>query len=88
VSESLADRHRALRDKALRGGQRYLPKLREQNKLTVRERLDDEGWDQFRQEIIPLLDDAYPARADGTTIFPFRRVFIVAQVGGAQRSGG
>jgi acetyl-CoA carboxylase carboxyltransferase component len=40
VSESLADRHRALRDKALRGGQRYLPKLREQNKLTVRERLD------------------------------------------------
>jgi len=40
VSEGLADRHRALRDKALRGGQRYLPKLREQNKLTVRERLD------------------------------------------------
>jgi len=31
VSEGLADRHRALRDKALRGGQRYLPKLREQN---------------------------------------------------------
>jgi methylmalonyl-CoA decarboxylase subunit alpha len=34
------DRHRELRDKALRGGVRYLPKLREQNKLTVRERLD------------------------------------------------
>jgi acetyl-CoA carboxylase carboxyltransferase component len=33
-------RQRALREKALRGGSRYLPKLREQNKLTVRERLD------------------------------------------------
>jgi len=34
------DRHRELREKALRGGVRYLPKLREQGKLTVRERLD------------------------------------------------
>jgi len=33
-------RHRELRDKALKGGTRYLPKLREQNKLTARERLD------------------------------------------------
>ncbi len=30
---------RGLREKALAGGTRYLPKLREQNKLTVRERL-------------------------------------------------
>src|SRR5579872_2647103 len=29
-----------LREKALKGGTRYLPKLREQNKLTPRERLD------------------------------------------------
>jgi acetyl-CoA carboxylase carboxyltransferase component len=39
-------RHRELRDKALKGGTRYLPKLREQRKLTARERLDlllDEG---------------------------------------------
>ena len=39
-------RQRELRDKALKGGLRYLPKLREQNKLTARERLDlllDEG---------------------------------------------
>jgi acetyl-CoA carboxylase carboxyltransferase component len=34
------ERDRELRGKALRGGTRYLPKLREQNKLTVRERLD------------------------------------------------
>src|SRR5213595_3704313 len=34
------DRSRELREKALKGGTRYLPKLREQNKLTARERLD------------------------------------------------
>src|SRR5467141_4704831 len=33
-------RQRELRDKALKGGTRYLPKLREQKKLTARERLD------------------------------------------------
>ena len=40
------ERHGDLRTKALKGGTRYLPKLREQNKLTARERLDillDEG---------------------------------------------
>jgi acetyl-CoA carboxylase carboxyltransferase component len=36
----VTDRQRELREKALRGGTRYLPKLREQNKLTARERLD------------------------------------------------
>jgi len=36
----VTDRQKELREKALRGGARYLPKLREQNKLTVRERLD------------------------------------------------
>ncbi|HEX6489114.1 MAG TPA: acyl-CoA carboxylase subunit beta [Candidatus Dormibacteraeota bacterium] len=34
------ERAQELAEKARRGGQRYLPKLREQNKLTVRERLD------------------------------------------------
>jgi acetyl-CoA carboxylase carboxyltransferase component len=36
----VSSRQRELRDKALKGGTRYLPKLREQNKLTARERLD------------------------------------------------
>ena len=36
----MTERSRELRDKALRGGTRYLPKLREQHKLTARERLD------------------------------------------------
>jgi trans-aconitate 2-methyltransferase len=30
--------------------------------------------------LIPLLDAAYPARPDGKTFCPFRRVFVVAQV--------
>ena len=34
------EHHRELRERALKGGTRYLPKLREQNKLTARERLD------------------------------------------------
>ena len=55
--------------------------------VPVRDRLDEESWQQFRRELVPLLDDAYPARADGTTIFPFRRVFIVVQVGDSRRSG-
>src|SRR3981081_1668029 len=33
-------RHRELRERALKGGTRYLPNLREQHKLTARERLD------------------------------------------------
>jgi len=36
----VSERSRGLRDKALKGGTRYLPKLREQKKLTARERLD------------------------------------------------
>ena len=48
----------------------------------VRSRLTDDAWEQYRQAIIPVLAEAYPARADGTTFFPFRRIFVVARVGG------
>jgi len=47
----------------------------------VKSRLTDDQWRQFRQELIPMLDAAYPARSDGRTFFPFRRIFVVAQVG-------
>ncbi|WP_193044745.1 trans-aconitate 2-methyltransferase [Mycolicibacterium baixiangningiae] len=47
----------------------------------VRSRLTDEQWDRFRDELIPLLDEAYPPRPDGRTFFPFRRVFVVARTG-------
>src|SRR5256885_911890 len=36
----MTEKSRQLREKALKGGTRYLPKLREQHKLTARERLD------------------------------------------------
>jgi trans-aconitate 2-methyltransferase len=50
--------------------------------LPVSERLNEQEYQQFRDELIPLLADAYPPRSDGTTFYPFRRVFFVAQVGG------
>lgn len=46
----------------------------------VQSRLDDTQWQQFRRELIPLLDASYPKRPDGKTFFPFRRIFVVAQV--------
>lgn len=46
----------------------------------VRSRLTDSQWQQFREQLIPLLEEAYPKRPDGTTLFPFRRIFAVARV--------
>ncbi len=46
----------------------------------VRSRLTDAEWEDFRAELIPMLDSSYPRRSDGTTFFPFRRIFVVAQV--------
>ena len=46
----------------------------------VIDRLSEGAWQQFRQQLIPLLAEAYPPRHDGGTFFPFRRVFVVAQV--------
>ncbi len=39
----------------------------------------DEPWkSQFEAHYTELVDRAYPRRADGKTLFPFRRMFIVA----------
>lgn len=46
----------------------------------VKGRLSEAMWEEYRQAIIPMLAEAYPRRADGTTFFPFRRVFVVARV--------
>lgn len=46
----------------------------------VKSRLTEVAWQRYQQAIIPLLARAYPARHDGTTFFPFRRVFVVACV--------
>jgi trans-aconitate 2-methyltransferase len=46
----------------------------------VKSRLDEAQWQEFRAELIPMLDEAYPKRPNGSTFFPFRRIFVVAQV--------
>ncbi|CCH28851.1 trans-aconitate 2-methyltransferase [Actinosynnema sp. NPDC047251] len=46
----------------------------------VRAALDDAAWAEFRAQLAPLLRAEYPRRPDGTTWFPFRRVFAVARV--------
>jgi trans-aconitate 2-methyltransferase len=50
--------------------------------LPVSERLNEQEYQRFREALTPLLAEAYPPRPDGTTFFPFRRVFFVARVGG------
>ncbi len=47
----------------------------------VKSRLSAEAYAQYRHQLIPLLTEAYPPRPDGRTFFPFRRIFVVAQVG-------
>ncbi|WP_017973887.1 trans-aconitate 2-methyltransferase [Actinopolyspora halophila] len=44
----------------------------------VRALLDDRSWERFLEELAPMLRSAYPEEADGSTWFPFRRVFAVA----------
>ncbi|HYQ69337.1 trans-aconitate 2-methyltransferase [Actinophytocola sp.] len=46
----------------------------------IRNALPDDDWHRFRAELAPTLRAEYPQRADGTTWFPFRRVFAVARV--------
>jgi trans-aconitate 2-methyltransferase len=46
----------------------------------VRAALDDERWARFLAALAPGLRAAYPPRHDGTTWFPFRRIFAVARV--------
>jgi trans-aconitate 2-methyltransferase len=45
----------------------------------IKAALDEPSWQRFRAELAPLLDEAYPPRADGTTWFQFRRVFAVGR---------
>lgn len=45
----------------------------------VRDALDDAGYAAFTAELAPRLRAAYPQRADGSTWFPFRRIFAVAR---------
>lgn len=46
----------------------------------VRQALTDQDWQDFRGDLAPALRGAYPASPDGSTWFPFRRIFMVARV--------
>jgi trans-aconitate 2-methyltransferase len=45
----------------------------------VRDALDADDYAEFRAELAPRLRAAYPTAPDGTTWFPFRRIFAVAR---------
>jgi trans-aconitate 2-methyltransferase len=47
----------------------------------VRDALPADDYAAFRAELAPRLRAAYPVRPDGSTWFPFRRIFAVAQTG-------
>lgn len=47
----------------------------------VRDALPDDEYAAFTAELAPRLREAYPTRADGSTWFPFRRIFVVARAG-------
>lgn len=45
----------------------------------VRAALDSGAWSRFETEYRHRLRQAYPAESDGSTHFPFRRLFVVAR---------
>lgn len=45
----------------------------------IRAVLSEDAWARFRTDLAPELRRAYPRRTDGTTWFPFRRIFVVAR---------
>ena len=45
----------------------------------VRDALPHDEYAAFRADLAPRLRAAYPAQPDGTTWFPFRRIFAVAR---------
>jgi trans-aconitate 2-methyltransferase len=45
----------------------------------VKAALSEPEWHDFRTQLAPALRAEYPTRADGSTWFPFRRVFAVAR---------
>jgi trans-aconitate 2-methyltransferase len=47
----------------------------------VRDALSADDYAAFRAELAPRLRAAYPMRGDGSTWFPFRRIFAVVRTG-------
>lgn len=46
----------------------------------IRDALDEAAYTEFCNALAPRLREAYPPGPDGTTWFPFRRIFAVAHV--------
>ncbi|RTL37826.1 MAG: methyltransferase domain-containing protein [Rhodocyclaceae bacterium] len=64
---------------ALHGASPVLDWLRGTTLLPYVAPMDEATREAFFGELGTLLADAYPADENGTTLFPFRRIFIVAQ---------
>lgn len=48
----------------------------------IRAALTDPEWTDFRDTLAPALRAEYPPRPDGSTLFPFRRIFVVVRTAG------
>lgn len=44
----------------------------------IKSALDERRWQRFIEALAPRLRERYPRRCDGSTWFPFRRIFVVA----------
>lgn len=64
---------------ALHGATPVLDWLRGTTLLPYVAPMDEATREAFFSELGALLADAYPSDGNGTTLFPFRRIFIVAQ---------
>lgn len=64
---------------ALHGTQPVLDWLRGTTLVPYLSRLDATAQADFLDQLGPRLAEAYPAAEDGSVLFPFRRIFIVAQ---------
>ena len=67
---------------ALDGPDPVLGWLRGTALTPLRDRLGQEDYEAFEAALAPRLRAAYPAASDGVTLFPFRRLFLVARRAG------
>lgn len=64
----------------LRGPDPVLEWTKATSVLPFREAVGEEEWPMFEAAYCSALRAAYPQRSDGTTLFPFKRLFIVASL--------
>ncbi len=47
--------------------------------VPVREILEKDQWEGLKKRLRWALDQAYPREVDGTVLFPFKRIFVIAR---------